>query len=99
MKSNLEYHINNQYMFNVKYQSEVYHGQGLLYCKNFNHLNNIKELSNTIIDFRRPCDMFQHITQLFGCVPWDHVSHEHNFPFTVGFLVDWEHSKCVLQTF
>lgn len=36
------------------------------------------------------------ITQLLSCVPWDHVSDEHNLPLTMQFPVYEEHSGCVL---
>lgn len=39
---------------------------------------------------------FHNITQLLGYVPWDHVSHEHRLPFSLGFPVYGEHSGYIL---
>lgn len=29
-------------------------------------------------------NQFHNITPLFGCIPWDHVSSEHNAPLITG---------------
>lgn len=34
---------------------------------------------------------FHNITRLFGCVLWDHVLWEHDFPVILGFHVHGEH--------
>ena len=41
----------------------------------------------------KPCN----IAQLLGCILWDHVSHDHNYPLIMGFLVCGEHSGCVMR--
>ena len=39
------------------------------------------------------------VTQLLGCVPWEHVSHEHTSPSITWFHVYMEHSTYVKRTF
>ena len=41
-------------------------------------------------------DTRHNITQLFRCIPWDYVSHEHNSHSILEFHVYKEHSCCVL---
>ena len=40
-----------------------------------------------------------YITQLLGCVLWDHVLHKHNSPFILAFYVHEEHLNYLLWTF
>jgi hypothetical protein len=43
-------------------------------------------------------EKYSNITQLFGCVSWDYVSHEHNRLLTLEFLAHGKHSCCLSQT-
>lgn len=51
-----------------------------------------------ITKLSKKIEKYPNITQLFGCVSWDYLSHEHNYLLTLGFLAHGGQSGCLMET-